>query len=82
MEANEARSFGVDFQTRALGDAGDGERQNITTIDVKGLVGMSGFDQSTTNRQDRRGRPDRDAARGADVRADQSGAASLILPIR
>jgi len=56
MEANEARSFGVDFQTRALGDAGDGERQNITTIDVKRLIGViSGFDQSTTNRQDRRG---------------------------
>jgi hypothetical protein len=50
MEANEARSFGVDFQTRALGDAGDGERQNITTIDVKRLIGViSGFDQSTTN---------------------------------
>jgi len=67
-------------QTRAFGDAGDGERQDITAIDVKRLIAViSRRDQPTTNRQDRRGRPHPDAARGADVRADQFGAAVLIL---
>ena len=53
---DEAVALGIDFQSCAVGDAGDGERQNVTAIDVKRLIAVvPGFDQPTTNRQDRRG---------------------------